>query len=100
MTPLPLMHALNVLASTASTASTQDDVVSPGMESLRWYIVAAVTLVAAAIFSGSEIGIYSISKIRLRLRVAKRDPNALLLAEWLERPTYALEGLLVWANIT
>ncbi len=65
-----------------------------------WYAVAIVSLLATAIFSGSEIGIYSLSKVRLRLRTSKNQPNALLLNDWLQRPTYALEGLLILQNIS
>ena len=64
-----------------------------------WYTVAAVSLVAAGIFAGNEIGIYSLSKVRLRLRTAKNDPNALVLEEWLRDPTYPLQGLLIWQNL-
>jgi putative hemolysin len=64
-----------------------------------WYAVALVSVVASAMFSGNEIGILSLSKVRLRLRTAKNDKNALILNEWLQRPTYALEGLLVLQNI-
>ena len=35
-----------------------------------WWVVAAVSLLAAAVFSGNEIGIFSLSKVRLRLRTA------------------------------
>jgi putative hemolysin len=69
-------------------------------ELASWTIIAVISLVAGAIFSGSEIGFYSLSKVRLRLRTAKKDPNALVLNEWVQRPTYALEGLLVLQNIT
>jgi CBS domain containing-hemolysin-like protein len=64
-----------------------------------WYGVALVGLVATAVISGSEIGIYSLSKVRLRLRTAKKDKRALVLNDWLQHPTYALEGLLIWQNI-
>jgi putative hemolysin len=64
-----------------------------------WYAVGALSLIAAAIFSGNEIGIYSLSKVRLRLRTAKGDANALKLADWMQRPTYALEGLLILQNL-
>jgi CBS domain containing-hemolysin-like protein len=56
-------------------------------------------LIAAAIFGGAEIGIFSISKVRLRLRTARKERRALLLNQWLEDPTYALEGLLILQNI-
>jgi CBS domain containing-hemolysin-like protein len=62
--------------------------------------VAVVSFVAAAVFSGSEIGLYSLSRVRLRLRIARQDRRALQLNEWLQRPTYALEGLLIWQNIS
>ncbi len=65
-----------------------------------WYVVALVSLVAAAVFSGNEIGLYSLSKVRLRLRIAKNDPNALVLNQWMQRPTYAMEGLLILQNIS
>jgi CBS domain containing-hemolysin-like protein len=64
-----------------------------------WYGVAVVSLVATAIISGSEIGIYSLSKVRLRLRTAKKDKRALVLNDWLQHPTYVLEGLLIWQNV-
>lgn len=64
-----------------------------------WWVVAIFSLIFAGIFSGNEIGIYSLSKVRLRLRTAKNDPNALLLSQWMQKPTYALEGLLILQNI-
>ncbi len=64
-----------------------------------WYGIALISLIAAGIFAGNEIGIYSLSKVRLRLRTAKNEPNAILLADWMQRPTYALEGLLILQNI-
>ena len=64
-----------------------------------WFALAAVSLVASAVFSGGEIGFYSLSRVRLRLRIHKNEPNALLLSQWLQRPTYVLEGLLVLQNV-
>jgi len=40
-----------------------------------------------------------LSKVRLRLRTARNEPNALVLHEWLKDPTYVLEGLLILQNI-
>lgn len=65
-----------------------------------WYAIAAVALVASALFAGNEIGIFSLSKVRLRLRTAKNDPAALVLNEWLRKPTYPLIGLLILQNVT
>lgn len=65
-----------------------------------WLLVAVAALLASAICSGAEIGIFAVSRIRLRLRTHRRDPAALMLNQWLGRPTRALEGLLVLQNIT
>jgi CBS domain containing-hemolysin-like protein len=65
-----------------------------------WFAIAAVSLLATGIFAGNEIGIYSLSKVRLRLRTAKNDPHALVLNEWLKNPTYVLMGLLILQNLT
>jgi putative hemolysin len=64
-----------------------------------WLVVAVVSLIAGAIFAGNEIGIFSLTRVRLRLRTARRDPNALVLNEWLKNPTYFLEGLLILQNV-
>jgi putative hemolysin len=64
-----------------------------------WMVVALASLILAGIFAGNEIGIYSLSKVRLRLRTAKNERNALVLNEWLKDPTYALVGLLILQNI-
>src|SRR5215831_12696937 len=64
-----------------------------------WYAGAWVALIAGGVFAGNEIGIFSISKVRLRLRTAKGEKNALVLNEWLRQPTYALEGLLILQNL-
>jgi len=68
-------------------------------ELIGWYSLAIVSLLFTAVFSGAEIGIYSLSKVRMRLRTHQNEKNALILAEWLRRPTYALEGLLILQNI-
>ena len=70
-----------------------------GWELYMWYAVALASLVVAGIFAGNEIGIFSLSRVRLRLRTAKNEPNALVLEEWMRDPTYVLEGLLIWQNL-
>ena len=72
----------------------------PPWEMGLWIAVAAVALFASAVFSGNEIGFYSLSKVRLRLRTSRREKNALVLEEWLRQPTNTLEGLLILQNIT
>jgi len=64
-----------------------------------WYTVALAALVGTSIFSGSEIGMFSLSRVRLRLRTHHKEPNALIVQQWLTQPTYALEGLLILQNI-
>jgi CBS domain containing-hemolysin-like protein len=95
---------IEMLAVATSAASKPDEFVVVGGAGISWqlwllYIAAFAALIAAAVFSGCEIGLYSLSKVRLRLRIARKEPNAILIAEWFERPTYALEGLLIWQNI-
>jgi putative hemolysin len=89
----PLSHTL-LAQTTASSNWWPDDFMT-----YMWWTVAVISLIATATFSGNEIGIYSLSKVRLRLRSAKNDPNALTLNDWLQHPTYALEGLLILQNV-
>ena len=90
-----MMHPGDLLVSLGEQGIAR----APAWELYVWYVAAAVALVATAVFSGSEIGLYSLSKVRLRLRTSRNDPRALTLAGWLRQPTYALEGLLILQNI-
>ncbi|MGN6368224.1 MAG: CNNM domain-containing protein [Phycisphaerae bacterium] len=83
-----------VLAQTTTQAAAPGD-----WELYAWYALACVSLIAGAVFAGAEIGVYSLSKVRLRLRTAKKEPSALVLDEWLKQPTYPIEGLLILQNI-
>ena len=83
----------------AGTTPAGGGAAGAGWDVCAWYAVAVVSLLAAAVFAGGEIGLYSLSKVRQRLRIHKKEPNALVLAQWLERPTYVLEGLLVLQNV-
>ena len=65
-----------------------------------WYAVAVAALFGSAVAAGAEIGIFSLSKVRLRLLTHKREPSAVTLSNWMRQPTYALEGLLILQNIT
>ncbi len=64
-----------------------------------WAALWVASALAAAICAGAEIGIFSLSRVRLRLRVHHQDAAALTLQSWLARPTYVLEGLLVLQNV-
>ena len=91
---------MSVMAAIAqTTAATMEDVNHEQWELYAWYALGCVSLMAGAIFSGAEIGVYSLSKVRLRLRTAKKEPSALVLEEWLKKPTYPIEGLLILQNI-
>ena len=89
------MNVMNAIAQ-ATTAAAR---LPAEWKFYAWSALACVSLLAGAIFSGAEIGVYSLSKVRLRLRTAKKDPNALVLDEWLKKPTYPIEGLLILQNI-
>ncbi len=85
----------------ATAASTTAGTVQANVGVLyAWWALGIVSFLLAALFSGAEIGIYSLSKVRLRLRTARGEERALLLREWLEKPTYAIEALLVLQNVT
>lgn len=73
--------------------------VTAAWQTAGWYLVGLVSLGLTAIYSGAEIGLFSLSRVRLRLRTHRQEPAALQLASWLEKPTYALEGLLVLQNL-
>jgi putative hemolysin len=88
------MNGMQMLGQATTRAAVPDD-----WELYAWYVLACISLLAGAIFSGAEIGVYSLSKVRLRLRTAKNEPNALVLDEWLKKPTYPIEGLLILQNI-
>jgi len=66
---------------------------------LGWWGLALLSLVATAVYSGAEIGIFSLSRVRLRLRLHHQDPAALQLQRWLKQPTDALQGLLILQNL-
>jgi putative hemolysin len=64
-----------------------------------WWLLAALSLFLSALYSGVEVGIYSLSRLRLRLRTYEKDPAALQLETWLQTPNYALVGLLILQNL-
>ncbi|MCX7825664.1 MAG: CNNM domain-containing protein [Verrucomicrobiae bacterium] len=50
-------------------------------------------------FSGIETGLFSLNKIRLRHRVRRRDPRAMILQQYLDRPERLLATVLVGNNV-
>jgi CBS domain containing-hemolysin-like protein len=93
------MGMLHMIAAATAPVTQQAGEPLPAWESWIFYVVGATALIASGVFAGAEIGIFSISRVRLRLRTARKERRALLLNEWLREPTYALEGLLILQNI-
>ena len=61
--------------------------------------VAAAATAAAAVNSGFEVGIYSLSQVRLRHRLAGKDRRAEVLSGLLERPERLISAILMAQNI-
>ncbi len=93
--------ATQLATTAASHPAISPDAVPPMSQlvNFAWYALAAVSLIFTGVFSGAEIGIYSLSKVRLRLRIHNKEPHAIQLAQWLQRPTYPIEGLLILQNV-
>lgn len=70
-----------------------------GWPTACWSVIAIVSMLGTAIFAGTEIGIFSLSRVRLRLRTHQGDQAAVTLSGWLREPTYPLEGLLILQNL-
>ncbi len=69
------------------------------MEILVTVIVMLLCLVAEAFFSGSEIGVVSADRIKLRHQAAKGSRGAKLALAMLEKPEWLLSTTLVGTNI-
>jgi putative hemolysin len=64
-----------------------------------WVGLAFVGIVLSALFSGIEIGVYTLNRIGLSVRVGRRERSALLLDRELRRPDRVISTLLVGNNI-
>ena len=62
-------------------------------------IVLLVCVALSFFFSGIETGLLSLNKIRLRDRVRRRDPRAMILQRYLDRPERLLATVLVGNNL-
>ncbi len=60
---------------------------------------ALIAMLAAAVVSGFETGIYALSHIRLRYRLSMGDPRAKILERLIARPQQLLTGILVAQNV-
>lgn len=64
-----------------------------------WLVALFVSIIASAIISGTEIGLYSLNKVRLSLRAAKGDAQAKVILAELARPDRLLAMLLISNNV-
>jgi CBS domain containing-hemolysin-like protein len=66
-----------------------------------WWSIAIVTIFASALFSGVEVGCYSINRVRLDLRAARTPPDkqAVTLRSELEQPERLIATLLISNNV-
>ena len=55
----------------------------------------AVCMLASFFFSGVETGFYSLSRLRLKVRVEEGEPRALRIAELLRRPQLLISSILI-----
>ncbi|MGD9690984.1 MAG: CNNM domain-containing protein [Phycisphaerales bacterium] len=78
--------------------------VPPGVDGLDWtlimYVALAVICTAGAgVCAGAEMGLYSVNRIRLRLRARSGDPAAITLGRELEHTGRLLGALLICYNV-
>jgi CBS domain containing-hemolysin-like protein len=74
----------------------------PSASDTGWILVALVGLFGAAFFAGSEIGLYSVNRVRLRIRAARTTPVdrlARTLAGDVQRADRTLPALLIGFNV-
>jgi CBS domain containing-hemolysin-like protein len=69
------------------------------MESIDTLLIMLLCLAAGAFFSGSEIGVVSADRIKLRTAAAKGSRGAALALKMLEKPEWLLSTTLVGTNI-
>lgn len=71
------------------------------LETMMWIAIGLGAITASAIINGVEIGCYSLSRVRLELKVAEPQSNrsAKILRHELERPGLILATLLLGNNI-
>src|SRR5437868_255696 len=91
---------VSMLAETASSQNATRAAIE-AWQILPWCILALVGLAGSALFSGAETGIYSLSRLRLRVRSHRGDPAGQQLSKDLfythtDRWTYKCVPLLKW----
>jgi putative hemolysin len=69
------------------------------MDWLPWLVAALLGLVLSGLFSGAETGVYSLNRVRLRVRSEQGAPRARRLARLMERPDEIVITVLVGTNL-
>ncbi len=70
-----------------------------GWEMTFWIGLSLVNVVMMGIYSGSELGLYVMNKVRLELRASRGEASAKRLHRRLQRPNHLLAVLLIGTNI-
>ncbi len=90
MTLPPMPQLAAAIASGGSEAASA---------SWPWILAAVVGIGASAVFSGLEIGLYTINRVRLAVRAGRGERSALRLQRELGHPEHLLGSLLVGNNL-
>ncbi len=86
-------------------ANLADATASPAPEPLSalaiamWFVLALIGVIASAIFSGQETGIYCLNRVRLHLRAHRGHGAAGILREMVHHPNRLLVTLLIGNNM-
>jgi putative hemolysin len=64
-----------------------------------WVVLAAIGLGGSAVFSGLEIGLYTLNRVKLAVAAERGDRRAVRLQRELAQPERLLAGLLVGNNM-
>ncbi len=65
-----------------------------------WWVMATISLIGSALYSGLETGIYRLNRVRLQIRHHENNPPARILHRLVHRPMALLSTLLIGNNIT
>lgn len=67
----------------------------PALETAGWTALAVASICGSALCSGIELGLYSLNRVRLDLRVAGRSPGSAILKNEIEHPARLVSTLLI-----
>ncbi len=70
-----------------------------GWEIAFWIALSAANVVMMGLYSGSELGLYVMNKVRLELRASRGERAAMRLARRLQRQNHLLAVLLIATNL-